>query len=200
MGSVPVRMEQSGAWSPGLTAAEAGVLLRVAWETLVWATGAGRRAPFAWTHFALTPALRERRATFVTLHRGGMLRGCIGTLTAVDALAQSVHRNAVAAALEDPRFEPLKASELDGLEVAVSILSPSEPIAGLADFRVGEHGLILERGGARAVFLPEVAEEQGWSAEETAEHLCLKAGLPPQAWRSGATFRVFWSAVLSADA
>lgn len=199
MGSVPVRMEQSGAWSPGLTVAEAGILLRVAWETLAWATGTGRRAPFAWTHFALTPALRERRATFVTLHRSGMLRGCIGTLTAVDPLAQSVHRNAVAAALEDPRFEPLTAAELDGLEVAVSILSPSEAIAGLADFRVGEQGLILERGGARAVFLPEVAAEQGWSAEETAEHLCLKAGLPPQAWRSGATFRVFWSAVLSGD-
>jgi AmmeMemoRadiSam system protein A len=200
MGSVEIQIEQSGAWSPGLTVSEARVLLRVGWDTLAWVTGPERGLGFAWGRYELSAALRERRATFVTLHRDGQLRGCIGTLTAVDPLAESVHRNAVAAATEDPRFAVLGAEELEGLEMSVSILSPSEPIGGLAEFRVGEHGLILERGGVRAVFLPEVAAEQGWSAEETAEQLCRKAGLAPRAWRAGGTFRVFWSAVLTEKA
>ncbi|MCA1808129.1 MAG: AMMECR1 family protein, partial [Lentisphaerae bacterium] len=81
----------------------------------------------------------------------------------------------------------------------ISILSPIEPLADPADFKLGQQGIILERGRQRAVFLPEVALEQNWTREQTLSFLSRKAGLPPDAWRQGATFKVFESVVLSAD-
>jgi AmmeMemoRadiSam system protein A len=194
-----VRIVQSGAWSPGVNVVESETLLRLAWGTLRWQVG-DRGGAFDFSAYTLTPALQEPRATFVTLHRKRRLRGCIGELVAREALYRSVHTNAIAAAAEDYRFEPLRAAELEGLDVAISILSPMEPIPSLAAFRVGEQGLVLERGRARAVFLPEVAVEQGWGPEATATQLCRKAGLADDAWRSGASFQVFWSAVLTGDA
>jgi AmmeMemoRadiSam system protein A len=126
-----------------------------------------------------------------------MLRGCIGSLEPQAPLCRSVHENAVGAALRDPRFPPVSARELPRLVVDVSILSLIEPIAGPGAFRLGEHGIILEKGWHRAVYLPEVAPEQGWTVEETLCSLSEKAGLPPDAWRKGANFKVFSSVVLS---
>ena len=87
----------------------------------------------------------------------------------------------------------MQAAELKDLEVEVSVLTPPRPIASWEEFRVGEHGIILSKGGRRAVFLPEVAVEQGWTREETLSHLARKAGLPADAWREGASFAVFTS-------
>jgi AmmeMemoRadiSam system protein A len=95
------------------------------------------------------------------------------------------------AALRDRRFTPVNAAELPALDVEVSVLSPPRPIASPEEFTVGEHGIILERDGRRAVYLPEVAPQQGWSREQTLTHLALKAGLPPDAWREGARLSVF---------
>jgi len=187
---------RSGDWSPGLTATERETVFAIAMDTLKGCTAGGEK-PFDFSIYALTPALETPRATFVTLHAQGMLRGCIGSLEPQAPLYASVHENAVSAALRDPRFPSVTARELPLLKVDVSILSPIEPITGPEAFRLGEHGIILEKGWHRAVYLPEVAPEQGWTVEQTLCSLSEKAGLPPDAWRSGALFKVFSSVVLA---
>jgi AmmeMemoRadiSam system protein A len=109
----------------------------------------------------------------------------------------SVHGNAINAALRDPRFRPVREEELGAIEVDVSILSPIRDIQSPDEFKVGRHGIILEKGMYRAVYLPEVAVEQGWGMEEALSSLSMKAGLGPEAWREGARFKVFESVVLS---
>ncbi len=126
-------------------------------------------------------------ASFVTLHRHGELRGCIGSLEAHQPLLVDVAHNAFAAAFSDPRFPPLEKSELPGLEMHISLLSPTTPIHFqseaelLRQLRPGEDGLVLEEGRHRGTFLPSV-----WQQLPTAElflrHLKQKAGLPPDYW------------------
>jgi len=125
---------------------------------------------------------------FVTLKRGGRLRGCIGTLECRHSLAEEVARVAVSAALKDPRFAPLTSAELDGLDVEVSLLGPLEVIDphDAAAFEVGRHGLVVEQGRRRGLLLPQVATEWGWDREQFLVQTCVKAGLPRDAWRSGA--------------
>jgi AmmeMemoRadiSam system protein A len=191
-----VKEVRSGAWSPGLTGEEQETLMRIAEDTLEWCVN-GSRGKFAFDSYTLTPRLREKMATFVTLKQGGHLRGCIGSLAPVDELYISVHGNAVSAAMRDFRFKPLAPRELKGLELHISILSPIVGIASLDEFKIGEHGIIMEKGRARAVYLPEVAVEQAWTRDDTLRSLSEKAGLDPDAWKQGATFKVFSSAGLS---
>ncbi|HEB97200.1 MAG TPA: AmmeMemoRadiSam system protein B [Sedimenticola thiotaurini] len=147
---------------------------------------------------ALTPALKRPGGAFVTLKEAGHLRGCIGYIAPVAPLYRAVLENGYNAARRDYRFQPLQPGELKGLEVEVSVLTPPRPIDSWRDFRVGEQGIILSKDGRRAVFLPEVAREQGWDREQTLTHLARKAGLPGDAWRQGARFQVFRSQVHSA--
>ena len=98
---------------------------------------------------------------------------------------------AVDAAAHDRRFEPVVADELSELEVEVSVLTPPAPVAGFEEIAIGRHGVVLEKAGRRAVFLPQVAPAQGWTLEETLTQLSLKAGLGAEGWRDGATFLVF---------
>jgi AmmeMemoRadiSam system protein B/AmmeMemoRadiSam system protein A len=142
---------------------------------------------------ALPEPLREPAGAFVTLKRGGQLRGCIGYILPKKPLYQAVLENGVNAARNDHRFYPVAPEELDDMEIEVSVLSPPEPIPSYEQFRVGEQGIILSKDGHQAVFLPEVAPEQGWSRDETLTHLAQKAGLPADAWRKGADFLVFTS-------
>jgi AmmeMemoRadiSam system protein A len=130
----------------------------------------------------------EASGAFVTIKRGGRLRGCIGTLECRRPLGEEVARVAVSAAREDPRFSPLTAAELDGLEVEVTVLGPLEPIdpQDPAAFEIGRHGLVVENGGRRGLLLPQVATEWGWGREEFLSQTCVKAGLPPDIWRNGA--------------
>ncbi len=130
-----------------------------------------------------TGALAERRGAFVTLHRGGELRGCIGRFDSDGSLARTVAEVAVSAAFEDPRFPPLEPAELDDLDVHVSALGPRRPIADPLSLRIGEHGVVIRQGWHRGVLLPVVAVEQGWDAPTFLKHACLKAGLPATAWR-----------------
>lgn len=133
-------------------------------------------------------AFPEASGAFVTLKRDGRLRGCIGTLACRRPLPEEVARVAVSAAREDPRFEPLQASELDDLEVEVSILGPLDPIDPFDEraIEIGTHGLVVEQGWRRGLLLPQVATEWGWDREAFLSHTCVKAGLPPDAWRQGA--------------
>jgi len=132
-------------------------------------------------------ALQPPRATFVTLHRAGDLRGCIGTLTATRPLVEDVAWHAFAAAFEDPRFPPVHESEMEQLDIEISILSPAEALAAaseeelLGKLRVGIDGLILQQGPRRATFLPSVWEQLA-NPREFLAHLKLKAGLPPDYW------------------
>jgi AmmeMemoRadiSam system protein A len=137
------------------------------------------------------PGLPEATGAFVTLKKRGALRGCIGTLECRRALPEEVARVAVSAAREDPRFEPVRPSELADLDVEVSVLGPLEPIDphDPAAIEIGRHGLVVEQGWRRGLLLPQVATEWGWDRETFLAHTCAKAGLPHDCWRTGA--RVF---------
>jgi AmmeMemoRadiSam system protein A len=139
----------------------------------------------------LPARLSRPGGAFVTLTAGGELRGCIGLIQTTDPLWRNVIRMAAAAALHDRRFPPVRPDELQGLVVEVSVLSPLAPLPSWEAFRPGEEGIVLRKELARAVFLPEVAREEGWSREETLSQLCRKAGLEADDWREGATFEVF---------
>jgi AmmeMemoRadiSam system protein A len=137
------------------------------------------------------PALLQERGAFVTLTEEGRLRGCIGTIEGLHPLMEAVAANARAAACRDPRFEPVAPAEVAGLELEVSALTPLVPVAGPHEIEVGRHGVLLTSGGHRAVFLPQVAPEQGWDRDTMLTHLALKAGLAPDGWRRNTRFEVF---------
>jgi hypothetical protein len=134
-----------------------------------------------------SPALQVRRAAFVTLHKQGRLRGCIGHLEAIQTLVQDVVENAFAAAFRDPRFPPLTAVELEALHIEISVLTPSKPMAFtseadlLGKIEPGLDGLILEEGRARGTFLPSVWESLP-EPEDFLRRLKRKAGLPADYW------------------
>lgn len=145
----------------------------------------------------ITAALAEPRGCFVTLKipdasGSPVLRGCIGSLEARRPAHEAVVESARQAAFEDPRFPPLRADEYPAVTLSVSVLSAPEPVASPAEIVAGRHGVILAARGRRAVFLPEVAAEQGWSVEEMLGHLARKAGLPAEAWRE-ARLHVFFT-------
>ncbi len=145
------------------------------------------------------PELSRLQAVFVTLKRKdpseaarlGELRGCIGQVEPTYPLDVAVVRSALDAALDDPRFPAVEARELPRLSVEVTVLSPIRPVASWKEIRVGTHGIVLTKGANRALFLPQVATEQGWTLGETLDHLSVKAGLAPGAWRTGAQLSVF---------
>ena len=124
---------------------------------------------------------------FVTLHRHGDLRGCIGHLVSNHPIFETVREMAVAAATQDPRFPPVALDELPDLDIEISVLSPFSPLKDTGEIQVGRHGLVVSRGGHRGLLLPQVAEEYGWDAETFLAHTCYKAGLPFDAWRDPAT-------------
>jgi AmmeMemoRadiSam system protein A len=144
-------------------------------------------------HFARAPPPRlasdraetfgEPRGLFVTLHRGGQLRGCIGTLAPTGDLTRVVSEFALRAAFEDPRFTPLAAGELPDCSIEISILTAPRPIDGPEEIEIGRDGLILELGGRRGLLLPQVATEHGLDPELFLAELARKAGVPSDAWR-----------------
>jgi len=123
------------------------------------------------------------RGAFVTLSVRGELRGCIGTFTPAGSLASTVARMAADAASEDPRFEPVRADELEDLDVHVSALDPRRPMRDPSELEVGRHGVLIQLGWNRGTLLPQVAVEQGWDPLTFLERTCIKAGLPPHAWQ-----------------
>ncbi|MGA8710208.1 MAG: TIGR00296 family protein [Thermoplasmata archaeon] len=137
------------------------------------------------------PVFDEPRGVFVTLKRypDDALRGCIGYPLPVLPLRTALARAAVSAAIEDYRFRPVRASDLPRLTVEVSVLSVPSPIPFttpeemIRAVTVGRDGLIVEGLGSSGLLLPQVAPEQGWSAEELLDGTCEKAGLPTRAWR-----------------
>lgn len=193
-----VKEHRSGTWTPGLSEQEKNTLFAIAGDTLDWCVNK-KKEPFPMESYTITPKLEPKTATFVTLKIKGQLRGCIGSLTPEEPLYLSVHHNAVNAAMHDPRFRPVQPVELSQIDIDVSLLSPIRTIPSIEEFKLGQQGIILEKSMHRAVFLPEVAIEQGWTKEETLAHLSRKAGMFPDAWRKDTRFQVFESVVLSIE-
>jgi AmmeMemoRadiSam system protein A len=110
-------------------------------------------------------------------------------------LGKTVGAMALQAAFSDPRFPPVTPEELPKLTVEISALTPMKPVSGAGDIVVGRDGVLLAKGGRSAVFLPQVATEQGWGRDEMLDHLCRKAGLPTGCWKEGASFSVYQAEV-----
>ncbi|MDR1908615.1 MAG: AmmeMemoRadiSam system protein A [Spirochaetaceae bacterium] len=184
-----------------LDGAEREALLRDARE-VVAAALEGREPRFR-REPGLEAAIREGRSAltapcgaFVTLRRKGELRGCIGRMTAAEALEDTVRVMAREAAFSDPRFPPLAPGELEACDIEVSALSPLELCAEPASVRVGVHGLYLTHRGRAGVLLPQVPVEQGWDRDQFLDYICVKAGLPARSWEApGARLYTFTALV-----
>ena len=142
----------------------------------------------------------EKSGVFVTLNKNGMLRGCIGVIVPVDILARNIITSTQNSAQNDHRFPPVRAEEVDELEVEISILSPPKE-SKLEDIEIGKHGLIVEGGGMSAVYLPQVATEQGWTFDQWLDSLCEKATLPTRYWKEKeAKFKTFTAQIIKEKA
>ena len=127
-------------------------------------------------------AFGEARGLFVTLRAAGRLRGCIGTLAPEGDLTRMISEYALRAALSDPRFPPLEASELPACEIEISVLTAPKRVDNPDEIEVGRDGLIFELGGRRSLLLPQVATEWGFDRERFLAEVAGKAGLPADAW------------------
>jgi len=147
----------------------------------------------------ITEAMKEPRAAFVTLRRNSQLRGCTGDIFPRQPLYKSVITNAINAAVNDRRFFPLIKDQCDDINIEISILTIPQPIASSDQIRIGIDGVVLSKDGRSALFLPQIATEQNWNLEQMLTHLSLKAGLPADAWKQGASFLVFQAEVFGED-
>ena len=130
------------------------------------------------------PVFMNERAVFVTLHKAGNLRGCIGHMQARMPLYKAVIEMATAAAFEDPRFPSVKEEELDEIEIEISVLSPMERIFDYNKIRMGIDGVYIKQEFRSGVYLPQVATDTGWDRETFLRSLCSsKAGLPADAYK-----------------
>jgi AmmeMemoRadiSam system protein A len=140
--------------------------------------------------------LAESRGAFTTLHLHGRLRGCIGYVAPILPLISTVAETAAAAAFEDPRFDEVTEQEAPDLKIEISVLTVPKPIDP-EDVIVGRHGLIVTQHSRRGLLLPQVPLEYGWDRETFLSQTCMKAGLPPDAWRHGAKLEAFTAEVFS---
>ena len=158
---------------------ERRVLLKLARASI-----AGRLDPRAEVpSHEITPKLKAKSGAFVTLHKKGALRGCIGQFVSDGPLTATVEEMARAAAFQDPRFPPLKVSELDKIDLEISVLTPMRRVEDPSEIEVGRHGIYIIQGRNRGVLLPQVATEQGWDRDTFLEHTCIKAGLGRECWK-----------------
>ncbi len=138
----------------------------------------------------ISPALKEKRGCFVTLHKKGMLRGCIGTIEPVQPLIECVAENAINAAFKDPRFPPLDKSEFPLTDIEISVLTVPEKLEYkdgddlVSKLKPGVHGVILSKGWHRSTFLPQVWDQLP-APEIFLVHLCQKGGMPSDCWKDG---------------
>ena len=168
-----------------LTEAQGRQLLEIARRSVVsYITGGVRYNAENDADFAkMDDALRQPCGAFVTLHRMGHLRGCIGLIEGVRPLWQAVEEMAVAAAVEDPRFKPVTPEETGELDIEISVLSPLTQIGSLREIEIGRHGLLIRKGRHAGLLLPQVATEHNWELEEFLRNTCYKAGINPDAWK-----------------
>jgi AmmeMemoRadiSam system protein A len=143
------------------------------------------------------PAFNEIRGVFVTLHRSGELRGCIGYPLPHKPLWEAVVDNAIAASCEDPRFPAVTAAELPELQIEISVLTVPQKVADHEQVKVGRDGIIISKGFRRGLLLPQVPLEQGWDLEQYISYGCRKAGLAPDEWKKGVQIETFQALVFN---
>lgn len=168
-----------GIYKSELTGDEKEELLSIARRAIEAYVSTGKVPSF----YVKNPKLRADGASFVTINRNASLRGCIGHIQPLMPLYQSVIRNAIAACSNDPRFPPMKKEELRDMDVELSILSPLEPLKDIKDIQIGKHGLYIVKGMQSGLLLPQAAIEFGWNRDRFLEQVCVKAGLPRNAWK-----------------
>lgn len=186
----PAEAEKDGT----LTRADRKKLLSVARVSI---DAALRKRPMP--DFKITESsLTGHQGAFVTLHRNGELRGCIGRFTADEPLYRVVSQMAVAAATQDHRFMPVTLPEMEKIDIEISVLSPLTKMGDISELELGKHGIYVMKGARGGCFLPQVADETGWSKEEFLRHCCLeKAGLEADAWKGDADVFLFTAEVFS---
>lgn len=146
----------------------------------------------------ITPGMSQNMGAFVTLTEKGELRGCIGEIVPMRALCKAVMEHAIDAGVNDTRFNPVTVAELPQLHYEITAWPTApQPVASYKDIVLGKHGIVLRKSGHTALFLPQVPGEQGWDVEQTLTHLSAKAGLPPDAWKEGASLSVFEGIIFS---
>ena len=145
-----------------------------------------------------SPHLDEERGAFTTLYVGGQLHGCVGYVFPVASLYRTIAETARAAAFEDPRFPTLSKVDLAALKVDISVLSRLFAIKP-EEVEIGPHGLLISMGYRRGLLLPQVPVEHGWDRITFLQQTCQKAGLPPDAWQSGAKLEAFTAEVFGED-
>lgn len=165
-----------------LSTAQKARLLAIARETLDTFVRTGKAPKY---NDEKDKRLLLEEGAFVTLNKHGALRGCIGNIIGSGPLYQTVSQMAVAAASEDPRFRPVKADELNDIDIEISVLSRPSVVHSAEEIELGKHGVIVSKGYLnRGVFLPQVATETGWSKDHFLAELCSqKAGLAPDSWK-----------------
>jgi uncharacterized protein len=174
---------------PEFTQAERSILLKLAHASIAAALDK-REIPLD----PPSPHLAELRGAFTTLYFRGQLRGCVGFVFPVASLYRTVAETSQAAAFEDIRFSPVTREEAPELQVSLSILSPLQPLRA-EEVEIGRHGLLISHDGRRGLLLPQVPVEHAWSRTTFLEQTCHKAGLPPDAWKQGATIEAFTAEV-----
>lgn len=147
-----------------------------------------------------TPGLSSKSGAFVSLHRRGSLRGCIGTFSSETPLSNTVEDMARAAAFDDPRFPPMSEEELPEVNLEISVLTPMRRVQSIEEIEVGRHGIYIAQGAYRGVLLPQVATENNWNRDTFLKHTCLKAGLKEDCWRDEKTeIHIFSAEVFGED-
>ncbi|PIS21729.1 hypothetical protein COY33_01970 [candidate division WWE3 bacterium CG_4_10_14_0_2_um_filter_42_7] len=170
-----------------ISSGEKTALLRLARSSLQEFLEKGTRLwanDFASEDLRNFPIAEAKMGAFVTLLKNGNLRGCIGMIESEDPLWKTVAEMAVSAGVNDPRFPKVTLDELKDIEIEISLLTPKRKITSPSEIELGKHGVWLQKGIRRGVFLPQVATETGWSKEEFLNQLCSqKAGLPESCWK-----------------
>jgi AmmeMemoRadiSam system protein A len=168
-------------------------LLRIARDAIAAAVHGRSYSPVA-----EADEIRAPGGAFVTLHRFGELRGCIGQIEAREPLADAVAHCAVAAATRDPRFPALAARELDAeTNIEISVLTPMQRVESVEEIEVGRDGLLIQQDHRSGLLLPQVATEWNWDRDTFLSHTCRKAGLPLDAWKHGAEIFRFQAEIFS---
>ncbi|UCH93708.1 MAG: AmmeMemoRadiSam system protein A [Candidatus Aminicenantes bacterium] len=137
------------------------------------------------------PKFLEKRGVFVTLHKKGDLRGCIGYALPIKPLIEAVVDNAISSATEDHRFRPVSVDELADIDIELSILTVPQKVKSYEDVVVGRDGIIISKSFMKGLLLPQVPVEQGWDLEQYISWGCRKAGLPADEWKKGVDIETF---------
>ncbi len=181
--------------SQELTEEDKEQLLTLARQTMMYAVKNRKVPQVSELDVTISDAMKRPGAAFVTLKKNSQLRGCIGDIIPQRPLYMSVLMNAINACFNDRRFLPVQESECGDITIEISALTVPQPVASPDQIRIGIDGVILSKDGHSAVFLPQVAPEQSWNVDQMLTQLSLKAQLPADAWKDGASFQVFQAIV-----